>query len=474
MKKRLTKLLVGIFGCALLLTGCATVPNITNPNTEMIYTGGSTVTVGNHTYFANGYTAYSDANDFDYDGNSEISYLARINNDEVSFPNGKDFSPASVEKVNSKVMGYQNQDMFVLGNYIYYTSMNLHKDKNLKTDYSLVTFWRSKLNGDSVKELFTTEYFGEGAKFAPVGNKEQGYYWLCYTGTYSDEKDFSGQVYSIKLGNKTAKAKLVADEVSSVAFSDVNNDGSFNKILYTTTEEVGTTTENAIYSIDYSGENKVKYDSNGKSVKFVEKIRDVVFYTSDANSNVTFYRNIANLSANENFENGQDIFVYNSSISNLKIISEGDIDEGYVYMGSSTLNYVKLGQALERREPLATSEQCSNILFVEGDRVYFSNSTSVSRVSVKPSSATGQITIETLATLSSVQSGEFGYDDKYLYFFGGLEDVELEPEIDKDGNEIEVEKDSNIYMYRVAKSGGDYQLIGKTIKERTPKAEDNA
>ncbi len=464
MKKHLTKLLSILFGATILLTGCATVSNIKNDNKDLIYYGGNVVTVGDYTYFSNAYTesTSSDKETFDYRGKSEISYLARINNSKID-TKGKDFSPSKVDKVNSKVTGYQNQDMFVLGNYIYYTSMNTHKDSNLKHDYSLVTFWRSKLNGDSVKELFTTEYFGSDAKFAPVGDAKNGYYWICYTGAYAENTAHSGEIISVKLGNKVGKAKVIAQKVSSCAFANVNEDGNLDKVIYTTVEEVNTIEKTQIYGVDYSGADKELYDANGKTVALVDKIQDTLFYTSDANTSCTFTRDVADISEGEIFDNGQRIFVYNKSIKNINLISKGDADEGYVYVGteSSSIMYCKLNNPFGAKTLVASADS-AELLFVEDDRVYFSNDTTIGRISVKPLAGSDAIEAETLVTMSDVKSGEYGFDGQYVYFFAGLEDVEVEGE---------AETDENYYMYRVAKGGGDYQLIGKTVNERQPKVE---
>lgn len=463
MKKKLAKVFGGIFAFALLLTGCATVSNVKNDSREILYYGGSAVTVGDYTYFANAYTPYDSNTDFDYNGNAKISYLARINNKDLS-ADGKDFSPSKVEKVNDKVTGFQNQDMFVLGDYIYFTSMNTHQYGNLEHDYSLVTLFRSKLNGDNLKELFTTEYFKDG-QFAPVGDVQNGYYWICYTGAYSSEEEYSGQIISIDL-NGSANAEVIAKEVTSAAFANVREDGNLDKVIYTTTATTDTSSEYQIYGIDYSGENKTKYNCNNTQITLIDKIEDKVFYslTDDYKS---YYRDIASIQENETFTNSQRIFAYSTGMKNIQRIAKGDAHaEGYVYLaeGGSLMYKLeeKTAEAFNLPQPLLKSDKFSDVLFVDDERVYLSNDTSISRISVKDIGKDSGL--ENIVTLTSIQSGKYGYDGTYVYFFGKLEDVEVEGQSEDDEN-----SDTNSYMYRVRKSGGEYQLIGKTVDERKPK-----
>ena len=487
MKKRFIKIFAGLFGAALLLTGCATVSNVKNPSSEIIYTGGSTVTVSDYTYFANAYTPYdtADVKNFDYKGNSKISYLARINNKTFAADNGQDFSPNKVEKVSQKkkekVVGFQNQDMFVLGDYIYYTSMNTHQNNKLENDYSLVTLWRSKLNGDSVKEIFTTEYFSSSGKFAPVGDKDSGYYWVCFTGEYSDSTDlskaYSGQIISIPLGNKKGKAKTIASKVLSAAFTNVNYVGTNKSVFYTTTKTENDETINDTFCTSYDGNNTIKFNTNDEEITFVEMIKDTIFYnTSNTKySSYTLYRDVAEVNQDELLSNfKQKVFSYTQA-TNINMIAQDTVDQGYVYVGSesNSLMYVSSNGSLK---PLATSEQFDNILFIEGDRIYLSNSSTISRVCIKPNPGESEIKVEVLVRMTfgdgAIQSGEFGYDDKYVYFFASLNpEIETEETFD--------EEDSNKYMYRVEKNAvttsqddiGNYQLISQTVNKRTPKQE---
>lgn len=461
-KKFLAKIAGGVFATALLLTGCATVSNVHNESTKMIYNGGSAVTVSGYTYFANAYTPYSSSTDFDYKANSNVSYLARVNNEQLT-SDGMDFSPKVVDKVKKIVAGYQNQDMFILGDYLYFTTMNTLQYQTLQHDYSLVSLCRVKLNGDNFSKIYTTEYFS-GGSFAPVGDEQNGYYWVCFTGAYTADKEYSGQIFSIKLGNSLSGAsKPIVKNVLSASFANVKEDGAVDRIFYTRSENKDDRTINHVCSIDYAGKNEIEYQSSN-TISFVDKLEDRVFFTTSdtLNASSTFYRDVTTITQNDVFEDGKKEFAKNNEITKIWLVcaeqggsEHADLDKGYVYIGSNNLMY-KTDKSLA--QVILTSDEFSDVLFVDNDRVYYSNSTSIGRISVRSDRQK-----ETVVSMSSIQSGQYGFDGEYVYFFSTL-DSNVETE--------EQDEDENMYMYRVRKSGGDYQLLGKTVHKRTPKQDD--
>ena len=93
---------------------------------------------------------------------------------------------------------------------------------------------------------------------------------------------------------------------------------------------------------------------------------------------------------------------------------------------------------------LLSSSDYSDILFTDGDYIYYSNSTSISRVNILSKEK------ETIVSMTDIVSGKCGYAGGYIYFYAKLEE--------KDENNT----DENYYMYRVDREG-NYQLVGKTI-----------
>ena len=100
-----------------------------------------------------------------------------------------------------------------------------------------------------------------------------------------------------------------------------------------------------------------------------------------------------------------------------------------------------------------------DILFVSGDYVYYSNSTSIGRVTFIENN--GEYKNETLVTMTRIVSGEYAFVDGYIYFYAQYEPVEVEEGEDA----VEYETDESKYMYRIQAGSPEhispYQLIGK-------------
>ena len=91
--KKFLKVLCFIFGFGFLLAGCATVGNITNSNSEIIYNGNSAVLVDGYLYYGNAFADISGfSSDRDYKTNARVSYLARLNTNALE-AKSEDYSP---------------------------------------------------------------------------------------------------------------------------------------------------------------------------------------------------------------------------------------------------------------------------------------------------------------------------------------------------------------------------------------------
>lgn len=451
MKKNIFKILSFVFVLAFIFTGCATVSNIKNESEELIFNGGNIALVGEHLYFANAYTPVGDSDtNFAYKQSAKYSYLNRLNlNSDFGTEKPID-SPKGAEKVNSKVMGYENQYMFVLGDYIYFTSANTHKTDKLENTYKLVTFFRSKLNGDGLKEIFTTSQF-DSAKgtITTMKGSDDKYYLIVFDGN---------ELSAIKLGNKLGGRKVLAKDVQSIAVPDENDEYSVKEIFYTAShkdEDGKATSEIDIFSVDYAtGEVKTRGTAgNGSKVSFIDRVGDTIFYTNSAVTGGANECYSEDISLTSNF-NGGNRFYASTSIKSVMPISKGDpLAEGYIFIsGNDSAIMYKNMMANQETNILLPKANYTDILFVEGDYVYYSTSTGLYRISVK------NRTTDAIVEMDSIISGQYSYVNEYIYFYGKL-DIE-EEEVEDEEDKIEYEEDNNHYMYRIKCDGnGGYQML---------------
>lgn len=463
MKKNLLKILTLVFCMALFLTGCATVSDVKGSDgkniyfTDAQYFGGQVVQVGDYLYYGNGYTT-SDSSDFNYGFSSSYANLSRLNvsqdlsyEDSVLQVNRANTSPKGIETVASdKLIGYQNQQMYVLGEYIYFTSANTHKTSGLENDYTKVSLFRVKFNGDDLSELVKNTAFSQDAGSALTLQKgsDGKYYFIIVEPT----EDSKYTIKTLQVGDRIGSLKTIVENVVTYAIADNNSD--IKSIVYTVDAEKEHSA-NKVMTIDFATGEERELDGGvaGDEAKLLGRCGDVVFY-SYTSKGVTeiYYKNLAN---------GEYYFApstNNPSFYSAKEISEiTKAGEGYIFISneSKSIMYKTLTS-----EPimLLSSSDYSDILFVEEDYLYVSNSTSIKRIS------TIDRQLEIIIEVSDMVSGQVGYTDEYIYFYSKLGDRELEDEDDDNIN-------SDVYyMYRTDKTPSNdqkdnLQLVGRTIKK---------
>ena len=232
--KKLTKILCCVLGLGFLLGGCATVSNISNSNPELIYNGNSAVMVDGYLYYGN---AFSDTSAFssnsDYSNAARVGYLARLNTNIDVMAKDKDYSPRNVENVASEVVGYENNFMFVLGNYIYYatpyTGISENADGESGHYYNYTTIYRSRLNGDNKTRLYTTN--GEISQIEVLKFGEN-YYIVLLAGGRLVKIQISGRTSSTVLAENVESAAIPKTYQQNVIGSSLDWNGN---IYFTTT-----------------------------------------------------------------------------------------------------------------------------------------------------------------------------------------------------------------------------------------------
>ena len=439
------RILTILFAFALILTGCATVSNVKDKNGRDLYFDsiqynyGQVVELGDYVYYGNGFKKTGDSG-FDYNDAAKYTYLARLNVENELKVENEDNSliqsttPAGVEKVNDKVIGYENQNMFALGSYLYFTSANTHKTENMENDYTQVSLFRMKFNGDKLEEIGTFKHDDDSLLEVRKGSDGNYYYVL------SQKTNDTTNLYSLKIGDTLGKltqlnkyekdGKSVSDSISNVVLCDDNS--TVRRAVYSTS--LGT-----IKSVDFATGEMREYPvgNSSASVTLIDMVGDVVFYsyTLKAKTEV-YYKNIA--TENDAFTDAK-LFYTQSSIKNVKAIKNG-----YTFVsGTSSSVMYKTLDDMTSVKLLLTSSDYADLLFTEGDYLYYSSATSLGRVNVTNQEK------EEIVTMTAVISGKVGYCGGYLYFYAQLEE------------KAEDNTDSNYYMYRTDKNG-NYQLVGKT------------
>ena len=464
--KKITKLLCGILGVAFLATGCATVGNIKNNDSELIYNGNAAVMVDGYLYYGNAFTdingdSFKNLNN--YKESAKLSYLARLNTNIELAAKTNDYSPKEVSKVAEEVVGQENQFMFVLGQYVYYTTpkkeQSTNSDNKLEYQFSYSTLCRSKLNGDDRKELYKTE-----AKITKIeALKYNGKYYIVF---------LAGEnLVKMELGNKV-KTTTIATGVNGIAIPktyEKNKEQSTldwnGMIYYTTARSVEDNTDisgTVLSKISVAGGSASQVGfKQGKTISLVGRERDVVFYTIDSKTYKLDTNKVGQVDVtSENYK------YYDAAISKINLVASSARELGYLFTSNSNLVFKTVAgeSAVLKFESDGTS--ISNIAFVNGRTIYLESATGLYSADISNITITNgeQKTVECtkIVTMTAMHEGLYSFDGKYIYFYAQLEKENDEDKI--------TETDGNYYLYRTRVGGSDkysYELLGLTqTKER--------
>lgn len=467
------------------LAGCATVSNIKNNNKELIYNGNAATLVeaGNDkfVYFANAFSSAAPTSEDEYSSAKKNSYLARVNGSNLQAKN-EYFSPKNVENVSEEVVGYDNAFMFVLGQNIYYATPNRQMvtiETNEGTDtayhFEFTCFYKSSLNGDNKKKLYTTA--GEVSQIEVLKSGET-YYIVMLAGD---------DLVAINLSND--KAQTLATGVTSVALpktfrkdvggSTLDWDG---QIYFSTTKNNGGgsgATINLVKKIAVSSTNQEDAEEiyNQGSIEFIAREENVVFFVGKSGNDQKIYM----LDLGKSGFSGVWTTVFESesvssasveSINAVKMkVSGGYVLQGYVFKAGSDFKYVTKAGKIGTLSLGDVSG--ANILFASGMTVFLASDTGIYRADLSSAFLAGETNIQCqtiVDEMDGIQSGTaFAFDGVYVYFYSTLQEV---PEELKDEDEEETEEtDSNLYLHRaVATRTNEFELLGKTaIQSRRTK-----
>ena len=418
MKKWAKILSCGLL-CAVALTGCATVGNLTNNNPELIYNGTSAVMVEGHLYYGNALVADVSTlkTEDDYNSSAASSYLSRLNTT-GRVENADNGSAKNVEKVDGEVVGGKQNFMFVLGQDIYYATPNTQKGEDAEGNtgnyYNYTSIYRTNLNGDRKTKLYTTSSEVstiEALKF------ENRYYIVMLSGERLLKIDLQdGKAYELATGVKSVAVPKTYQKDKVGSTLDWNG-----QIYFTTSAEEGSSLHDALKRVNVANGEVKTILYNGDSISFIGRERDVVFYTQ---SNETFFADV-----NQNNFVGQ-LFYPSSSVTNISaVVSTGASTstrlEGYVCMAGSNLAYVKTNGA----HGTITLDGISSysVLFVSGKLAYLATSGGIYEVDLSSIFNNGSTTAayKTIVTSanSKIQTSAYAYDREYIYFYAKLEEA---------------------------------------------------
>jgi len=462
--KKLTKALglsVGVvLAGGLALSGCATVGNIRNNDSDILFNGGSLANVGGYLYFGN---AFSDPSAFSGDGDyksaSAISYLSRLNTNIELSAEGKDYTPKGVQKVVGGPVENSKSFTFVLGGYVYYVVPKREESVNSETkksehNYTYSSLYKVKLNGDGATKIYTTTAEISEIQALKYENK---YYIVLLAGTNLVKISLSGN----------AGATVIADNVTSVALPKTYQKNNLSTSLEWNGDIIFTTAREGNENITGSTIKKAKINgdvttltSTTSTISFVGRQKDKAFYTF---SGETFMYD-----TNENITLGAARLI-SATASEIYTVATENGDKGFVYKANDRLyladmNGNQVGTSFVLKDENNSDITSYKILTVCGRTIYYLTESGIFRASIQNfvnSLSNPTISCSTIVTMSGIKNEKaFAFDGEYVYFYANLQNIETEDE--KEAEKLNGDT-ANYYLYRAdVNRENEYQLLSKT------------
>lgn len=397
MKKCLSIFAVLMLGLCFIFSGCS--PKLTLPSADEVYSnGGRVVMVDDYVYYANTFVNYSDL-----DGEDNIEKTVKHNSINRVKTNQYGYVERDEEEVikdnevvYSKMAGFNNSHMFVVGDYLYYTTPNAHKDERGEDLFDKTSLFRVKLDGTGNKELFSTKT-SQGKFYLVTG--EQNYLLV-----FDDSK-----IQKYVLGDSVSGPEILAEDVLDTVFP--KEYGELNTVYYTKDiseqDKQANLDGNFLYKLDLNTKTSTLTGKpQSHKLTFVAYENNILYYKKLVDGEALYYSN----TLEDGFEVSEKALTYigevdgKDSISMFNPINE----ENYVFVYGTKI--------FINKETTALVNEDAKIQMIVGDYVYYSTTKGLYRISYKDR------VIQTVAEKENIVENSCEIAGEYAYFYAKLDE----------------------------------------------------
>lgn len=404
MKKFSSVLIMLLMAVAFVLTGCGTSIVMPSSDAKVFGNGGYVVQKGQYIYFTNAFTNYSNLSSgvSNGDKNKEFGiYRVKVSDTiNATITYDENGYSKNVEKIVSKLSGFENSNLYIFGDYLFFSSPNMHKNNKNENKFDLISIFSVKLDGSGLKELYTTPSYTNGD-------------WTVLTienTNYLITREGQEIVRHTIAKNVLKDRTVIATDVVNAILPDNFTSNLDKTIFYTTNrtkveqEEYGYT-GNVLRKVNIHTKEKSSFNNpQGETVTLLtqqdgrifykkktvaEQIENIFMFDGNAETQLTYYTDAANL-----FYLAQsDVLVYNSN--SMLVMKEAS------------------------KSPVALVSENVTPILVNGDYVYYTAESAIKRISVKDKQE--QVVVE-----GTFETKKFDFDGRYIYLFNTLTDSSTE------------------------------------------------
>lgn len=412
--KKLAVLVSCLLVClTFVLGGCGTKLSLPEKNSAILSNGGTVVVIGDYTYFPNIYVSYKNlSGNANTNKTVDTESLYRIKTDinKKLVYNEKD-ELINLEKVFTKITGFETSCMFAVGNYLYFTSPNVHKSSTTSEDkFDLTSLFRIKFDGSGMKEILTTQ-------------TTSGVFYLD-----AENNLFifdNNKILMLKIQDSLKSTTTIASDVQTAtfpkAFGETINNVYYTKALDEEDTDAGLTGNKLYgYNLESKTESLVRA-VYGETVDLVTYSNGRLYYKRTVDGVNRYFSSTVQDSNLELTELAHT----NTSTDITGFTPLGAKSDGSILPVIFTYNN-KMFIQQQGTDAEVLVEENATPEFVSGDYLYYSTSKGIFKISYKDK------VVKKVAEKSGILQGNIDFDGRFVYFFA------------KEGSE-ESEKQ---YMYR--------------------------
>lgn len=406
MKKKVLTIITMLVLCVcFLFSGCT---KLSLPTGKVSSNGGSVVVVGDYIYYANTFvdvsTLSKNDNTTKTTKHNSMYRVKTVDDGVVKYD--EDDNLTDVEKVYEKIAGFATSNMFIVGDYLYFTSPNVHKEDKTGADkFDLTTLFRMKLNGTDFKEILTTRT--TSGTFCLVNGSTP--YLLIYD---------NNQISKLVLENKISSAKVLVDKASGVALPKQTD--SLRYVYYTTDIDENETNAgikgNYLNRLDLNDNSTTCIESKpvANTISLVAYEDNILYYKKLVDGTSLYYSNtmVGGFEAGEKVRTVFGDVDGTDEISSFTTINKDNVV--YIYNSKIYLNHIN-DDGTTKYELLISEK--ATIEYVSGDYIYYSldSGAGVYRISYKDKVS------QKMSEKTDIKTGSFDFDGTYIYFYAKSE-----------------------------------------------------
>ncbi len=434
--KKLLLLIAAIFlSTTMLVTGCGNKGLTPNPKTDdpVVSNGGMAVLKGDYVYFVNGYKSFSGLTK-DVDNvwgkqvissiyRTKVSDLNEIAHDENGFLE-------KAEVVVPQIVGTENSNFYIFGDYIYYATPNMQVDKNGNLLNARSNLCRININGQNNKVLYTTETTLTQTN------------WTMY--------ELDGTVYLLAYDNNkiisinASKAKspvVLAENVKSTAFINLEKynkaESDENKIINGVNNYVYYTRDIAEDDAEFGKAGnilaRVKIDggteeivcADGKNTYTINTAKNgCIYYTKQNTTNQTSVFCKYTLSENRTkVENNETEISYVSYTKTFVLDKNNQqvVGTDVVAINGANITLVKSVNGQTVTSEIYTGEADITAINLYGDTLFFMENSKIYYVNVRSGKQTPTQVATNDKTLKTDIATFLDFDGRNVYFYASYE-----------------------------------------------------